>query len=182
MNKNSHASHEPKVLVDYGIRSHEVLCIDENNTNLGQMTRNAAINLAHSRGLNLVQVTSFDRNKIPTCKILESGKYKYDLSKRRKETEKRQRENSIKLQEVKFRPCTAENDLKVKAKKVEEFIEEGARVKVSITFKGREMAHQNVASQTLATFLSLISNAITEGKPSMDNKNLVVYLVKKDTK
>lgn len=181
MNRKSESNGD-RIFVNQAIRSYEVLCIDQNNNNLGKMARNSAIALAQSAGLDLVQVSPGDRNQIPTCRILDSGRYKYDLSKRRKEAEKKQRENSIKEKEIKFRPSTDDNDLRVKAKKAEEFLEEGCRVKVSITFRGREMAHQNVANDTLKTFLSLVANAQVLGRSAMDNRNLVTMLVKKETK
>lgn len=146
------------------------------------MPRNNAISLAQSQGLDLVQVSPGGGTQLPTCKIVDSGRYKYDLSKRRKETEKKQRENVVKEKSIRLRPTTDENDLRVKAKQVEGFLEEGCRVKVNILFRGRQITHQNVANDTLKTFLSFLEIAQVLGRPTMDNRNLITILVKKETK
>lgn len=169
------------------IVANEVLCIDAENNNLGLMDRNRAISMAQQQGLDLVQVAPAPMGKAPTCRIVDSGKYKFDLSKKKKENEKRQRENEIQLKEIKFRPITEENDLKIKARKAEEFLAEGCKVKVSIIFKkkGRENTSAGFfakAQETLNEFISLISNGILEGRALREGSQLNCYLLpKKET-
>lgn len=170
-----------RLFINYSIRAQKVLCIDHNNVNLGVISLSEALSLAQASGLDLVQVSPPSKDRAPTCKILDSGKYKYELSKKKKETDKKQRESIIKTKEIKFRPTTDLNDLKTKARKVEEFIEEGCRVKVTITFKGREISHQEVAFKTLREFMDLLPQLQTLGKPSLDRKDLSVFIGKKES-
>ncbi|HVI42753.1 MAG TPA: translation initiation factor IF-3, partial [Anaerovoracaceae bacterium] len=133
---------QDRIIINHQIRGQKVFCINHENVNLGLIPLSQALNLAQEHGLDLVQVSAPSKDRAPTCKILDSGKYKYDLSKKKKEAEKKQREAIVKTKEIKFRPTTDLNDLKTKARKAEGFIEEGCRVKISITFKGREISHQ----------------------------------------
>lgn len=171
---------QERLIVNYQIRSPKVLLIDQDNINMGLLSLSQALSLASERGLDLVQVSPPVNDKFPTCKLLDSGKYKYELSKKRKEADKKQREAVIKIKEIKFRPTTDLNDLRTKAKKAEEFADEGCRVKVTITFKGREMSHQEIAAQTLTIFMSLVPNLAMLGKPSLERKDLSVFVSKKD--
>jgi translation initiation factor IF-3 len=172
---------QERLVVNYQIRAAKVLLIDQDNINIGLIPLSQALSLASERGLDLIQVSPPVKDKPPTCKLLDSGKYKYELSKKRKESDKKQREAIIKTKEIKFRPTTDLNDLKTKAKKAEEFIEEGCKVKVTISFKGREMSHQEVASQTLAMFMNLLPDLQMLGRPSLERKDLSVFVGKKDT-
>lgn len=172
---------QDRLIVNHQIRAPKVLCINQNNDNLGLISLSQAIALAQEQGLDLVQVAPGGKDNIPACKILDSGKYKYELSKKKKEADKKQRESIIKTKEIKFRPTTDLNDLKTKARKAEEFIEEGCRVKVSITFKGREISHQEVAHDTLNIFMEFAPDLQMIGKPSFDRRDLTVFLSKKDS-
>lgn len=174
-NKNS-----DRVFTNYSIRAQNVLCIDHNNINLGVIPFSEALNLAQSQGLDLVQVSPQSKDRPPTCKILDSGKYKYEISKKKKESDKKQRESIIKTKEIKFRPTTDSNDLKTKARKVEEFVKEGCKVKLTITFKGREISHQEIAFQTLKEFMNLLPDLQTLGKPSLEKKDLSIFIGKKE--
>lgn len=148
-----------KVFVDGAIRAKTVLVIDgENGNNLGVMPLFKALSEARERGLNLVQMSVGSINSPPTCKILDYGKLKYDESKRLKAQQKKQRESQVEDREIVFRPDTALNDLKVKAKKALEFLNDGDRVKVTIKCTGREVTHPEVFKNTLNIFLGLIPN------------------------
>lgn len=160
------------------IREQNVYVIDQNNTNLGLLDTRDALQLAQNAGLELVLVSQGKQGNASTCKILDFGKFKYEQEKREKVTKKKQRENAIKIKEVKLRPTTDENDLKTKAKQLQEFMAEGNRLKVSIIFRGREMAHKDIGVQTLNTFANLIS-AKFDSEPSMVGRNLNAVLIKK---
>lgn len=183
---NRNNSNQERLIVNYQIRAPKVLCIDQNNVNLGVVTLSHALSLASASGLDLVQVSPPSKDGMPTCKLLDSGKYKYELSKKRKEADKKQREAVVKTKEIKFRPTTDLNDLKTKAKKVEEFVEEGCRVKVTIVLRGREFSHQDVAAQTLTSFMDMLPGMQMLGRPALDlmqsgsTRRLSVFLVKKD--
>jgi translation initiation factor IF-3 len=178
-NGNSNKNQE-RIFINWQIKAVKVLCIDHNNTNVGVISLSQAISLASANGLDLVQVAPPNKDNPPTCKILDAGKYKFELSKKRKEADKKQRESIIKTHELKFRPNTDVHDLETKAKKAKEFIDDGCRVKVTITFKGREISHQEVAYETLGKFMSFVPELQMIGKPSFDRKDMSVFIGKRE--
>lgn len=165
-------------VVNRSIRAPKVLCIDKDNVNLGVISTYEALKLAEDNGLDLVQV-NWNGKEPPTCKILNYGKFKYEASKKQKLAAKHQRESEIKVKEIKFRPATDLNDLRVKAKHAEDFLNEGFRVKVCLVFKGREISHQNFGMETFDIFISLLPGAQFLNKPSMEGKEMSVILFKK---
>lgn len=168
-----------RVFVNRDIRSKQVQCIDQNNKNLGVISTYEAIKLAQSAGLDLVMVSPIDRNQIPICKILDSGKYKYEMSKKKKDLARKKREALIKVKEIKFRPTTDVNDLKTKAKHAEKFLSEGCRIKVIINFKGREMSHKDIAQDRMNEFISLIDNVEVFDQPKMMGRQMTCTLASK---
>lgn len=168
---------EEKFFVNKSIRAREVRCIDHNGKHAIMKTYDA-IKLAEEQGLDLVQVSK-GREDIPTCKILDYSKFKYEQSKKEKLAKKKQRENAIKIKEIKFRPSTGENDLKTKAKHAQEFIDDGHKLKITIAFRGREMAYKDVAIETLDTFIGFLTGAVYEVSPSMSGRFMSAIIVKK---
>ena len=151
-------------------------CLDKNNENIGILSINDAIKKAESDGLDLIQISP-PHDGIPTCRITDYGKYKFELSKKDKERAKRQRESVIKEKEIKFRPNTNINDLQTKARMASKFISEGCRVRISIKFKGREISHQYIAEDRFNEFLNCMSvgvNILSE--PQVDGKSMVALL------
>ncbi len=175
-NRNNNNNFVP---INHQIRTPTVRCIDAEGNNLGIIDKIEAIKLAQDSKLDLIQVTPGDFNNPPTCRILDYGKYKYELSKRQKDNAKKQRESAVKIKEIKFRPGTDQNDLKTKAVKTQEILEDGDRVKVSIFFKGREIAHKNVGMETLNKFLAMVPNMQLLGEPTQQGKILSVIGTKK---
>lgn len=156
---NSVQKRQERILVDMAIRAKMVLVIDQDNVNLGIMSLTEALNRAYDQGMNLMQMSAPIVGRPPTCKILDYGKYKYDESKRLKAQNKKQRESQVDEKELTFRPDTAINDLKTKARKAIEFLDSGARLKVTIKCVGREVTHPDVFRHTLNEFLQLIPGA-----------------------
>ena len=152
-------------------------CIDQNNNNIGLTDTRDALRIAEEAGLELVMVSQGKGNTPSTCKILDFGKFKYEQEKRDKVVKKKQRENAIKIKEVKFRPVTDDNDLQTKAKQLHEFVGEGNRLKVTVTFRGREMAHREIGLDTLNRFAQMVS-AKFESEPMMTGRNMTVILTK----
>lgn len=181
---NSDKKNSDRVFLNQNIRVPKVFCIDEQNVNLGIINTSEALKLAQDAGLDLVQVSPPTKDRPPTCKITDYGKYRYDASKKKKEAEKKQREqqNLSEPKEIKFRPVTDMNDLQIKAKKTEEFLSEGFKVKISIIFKGRELSHKEVAYETLDHFMSFLPNCQLAQNPSMaeNGKTLTTFVVRKD--
>lgn len=156
MANHNHKRDNNRVYFNNAIKAFKVRCIDHNNENIGVISKAQAISMAESEGLDLVQVSLHRDGSIPTCKIVDYGKYKYELSKRQKAQAKKQRESIVKTKEIKFRPSTGINDLRTKANKARKFIEEGCRVKIVMSFKGREMQHKHLAPAKLDLFLELL--------------------------
>lgn len=157
------------------IRAEEVLCIEGGN-NYGVISLQSALDIARSSGLDLVQVSS--RGNVPVCKVLDFSKFKYDQSKKEKESKKKQRTNNSKTKEIKFRPATGENDLRIKAKQVQDFINEGYKVKISIVFKGRELSYKSIGEEKFDIFVSMLVNFMVESSPVLIGKQMTAVLVK----
>lgn len=140
------------------IRAQKVLCIDHEGSNLGLIDTFKALEIARNNELDLVQISYNAKDNVTTCKILDYGKYKFQISKNVKAAAKKQRESEIKLKEIKLRPTTEFNDLKIKAAKAQEILADGDKVKISIVFKGRELNYRENGYETYKTFTDLIGN------------------------
>ena len=132
--------------------------------------------LAYERRLDLVKVAP--NAKPPVCKIMDYGKYKYELAKKEKEAKKKQK--VINVKEVRLTPSIEEHDLKVKAKRANEFLKNGDRVKVSVRFRGRELGHIEIGREVLMKFAELTKdNGVIEKQPKMEGRNMVMFLTSK---
>ncbi|MBQ0071134.1 MAG: translation initiation factor IF-3 [Spirochaetales bacterium] len=131
------------------IRAREVFLIDENGEQKGVMSAFDAYKLAEEAGLDLVEVSPMANP--PVCKILDFGKYRYEMEKKQKEAKKNQ--TVTKLKEVRMQSKIADNDVNTKSKAIAEFLGEGDKVKVSIRFKGRTMTHPELGKEVLDTIL-----------------------------
>lgn len=163
------------------IRAPQVRCIDAEGNNLGIVSIENALRTAENSNLDLVQIAK-SKDGIPICRVTDYGKYKYDMSKRKKEAARKQRESSTKTKEIKLRPSTDINDLQVKATKTQGFLESGDKVKISVMFKGREITHRDVGIDTLHKFLELVPNGQLMGQPSMQGRILSALVNKKEAK
>ncbi len=161
------------------IRDKQVVVIDHNNENIGLIDTRDALNIARDAGLELVVVSQGKNGKPSTCKVLDFGKYKFEQEKREKAAKKKQRENAVKIKEVKLRPNTEDNDIQTKARQIKEFFDDGNRVKLTVVFRGREMAHREVGLETMNTFAKLISGRF-EADPSMSGRQMTAILVKNE--
>jgi translation initiation factor IF-3 len=147
--------------------------IDEEGKQLGIMPPFEALKLARSQGLDLVEVAPTANP--PVCRVINYGKYLYQLSKRQHEAKKHQK--SIELKEVKFRPRTSEHDFGVKKNHIIEFLEEGNKVKATVTFRGREMAHRNIGMKMIERLIQEVSDVgIVEARPRQEGPNLTAIL------
>lgn len=179
-NNNQRLSASERVFINNSIRVPKVLVIDDAGKNLGVLPTYEALKIAVERGLDLVQMSPPRGGMPPTCKILDYGKYKYTQSKNTRAAERKQRESEVKTKEICFRPVTDDNDLRIKAKKTQEFLHEGDKVKIVIKFRNREASHKEVAMNTFNYFLDLVGDFILLSAPSMEgSKALVAMLGKK---
>ncbi|MCB1965586.1 MAG: translation initiation factor IF-3, partial [Candidatus Accumulibacter sp.] len=124
--------------VNQEINAPEVRLIGEDGDALGVMSSREALSLAEDAGLDLVEIAPMARP--PVCRIVDFGKFKYQEQKR--QHEQRQKQKQVQVKEVKFRPGTDENDYQIKLRNMTRFLEEEDKVKVTLRFRGREMAHQ----------------------------------------
>ncbi|MCK9567678.1 translation initiation factor IF-3 [Candidatus Pacearchaeota archaeon] len=161
------------------IRESKIVCINQDNNNIGIIETHEALRMAHAANLELVLVSQGKNGNPSTCKILDFGKYKFEQEKRDRTAKKKQRENAVQIKEVRLRPSTGEHDLEVKARQLKEFLDEGNRLKVTVQFRGREMAHRDVGVETMKKFAQLIS-AQYEGDPLITGRNMTVVLHKGD--
>lgn len=173
-----------KHFVNEAIKLNKIICIDQNNKNLGPMYTKEALKLAFDSGLDLVQVNPPTKDNFATCKIMNFSKWKYENSKKAKELAKKQKEQMVKIKEIKLRPTTGLHDLELKAKHCDQFLEDGHKVQISFMFKGREAMNVDVAILTLQKFLELTTKAALENPDqSLDEfksnpKSFSLFLVK----
>jgi translation initiation factor IF-3 len=173
-----------KHFVNESIKLNKVICIDQDNKNLGPMYTKEALKLAFDSGLDLVQVNPPSKDNFATCKIMNFSKWRYENAKKAKEIAKKQKEQMVKIKEIKLRPTTGLHDLELKAKHCDQFLEDGHKVQVSFMFKGRETSNVEVAILTLQKFLELTSKAALENpNQSLDEfksnpRGFTLFLVK----
>jgi len=147
--------------------------IDQDGKQLGVLPTIEAMRLAREAGLDLVEISP--TASPPVCKILDYGKYKYELKKKAQEAKKKQ--IVVKLKEVKLRPNTDEHDFQFKLNHIKRFLEEGDKAKITVVFKGREMAYQELGRQVMSRILEeLKAQAKVEHPPSMEGKSLIMVL------
>jgi translation initiation factor IF-3 len=150
--------------------------INEEGAQLGIMAPFEALKVARSQGLDLVEVAPTANP--PVCRIINYGKYLYQLSKRQHEARKHQK--SMGLKEVKMRPRTSTHDFETKRNKVVDFLQEGAKVKVTIMFRGREMAHRNLGFDMIERLIREVGDAgQVEARPRLEGPNLTAILMPK---
>lgn len=147
----------------------EVRVIGADGAQLGVMDTRRAIELAQSHGLDLAEVSP--KASPPVCKILDYGKFKYEQKKKMRAAKKRQSTTTVK--EVQFRPRTDTHDIDYKVKHIARFLSEGNKVKVSIRFRGRELAHTNIGHHLAAQIVDKVGNlGIVEAKAKMEARVL----------
>ena len=159
--------------VNEDIRVPQVRLIDQDGEMQGVMTARDALLRAYAVGLDLLEISP--NAAPPVCKILDYGKYKYELQKKKNEAKKRQR--VIEIKEIKVRPNIDENDYQVKMRAMKSFIEEGDKVKVTLRFRGREMAHQDIGIKVLERIRAELEiTTKVEQMPRMENRQMIMVL------
>ncbi len=150
--------------------------IGEDGEQLGIMSAKDAMKLAREAGLDLVKIAP--TAKPPVCKIIDYGKYKYELARKEKEAKKKQK--VIDVKEVRLSPNIEENDMKTKANMARKFLEKGDKVKVTLRFRGREMAHMGSSKHVLDDFAELLSDIAVIDKPAkLEGRSMQMFLTEK---
>ncbi|MCI8669148.1 MAG: translation initiation factor IF-3 [Lachnospiraceae bacterium] len=158
------------------IRDKEIRLIGEDGEQLGIMSARDAMKLAREAGLDLVKIAP--TAKPPVCKIIDYGKYKYELARKEKEAKKKQK--VIDVKEVRLSPNIEENDMKTKANMARKFLEKGDKVKVTLRFRGREMAHMGSSKHVLDDFAELLSDIAVIDKPAkLEGRSMQMFLTEK---
>jgi len=159
--------------VNEDIRVPQVRLIDQDGEMQGVMTTRDALNRAFSVGLDLLEISP--NADPPVVKILDFGKFKYEQQKKKNEARKKQK--VIEIKEIKVRPNIDENDYQVKMRAMKSFIDEGDKVKVTLRFRGREMAHQEIGIRVLERIRSEMDPVTkVEQMPRMENRQMVMVL------
>jgi translation initiation factor IF-3 len=153
--------------VNERIRAHQVRLIDETGENVGVMPPQRALDIARERNLDLVEISP--NANPPVCKLMDYGRYKYEQAK--KENEARKNQKTITLKEIRLSPRTDEHDVDVKTRKIQEFLAEGDRVRVSVKFRGAEMRHPDIGRKLLDGIAEVLKGtAVLERPPIMEGK------------
>jgi translation initiation factor IF-3 len=159
--------------VNEEIRVPQVRLIDQDGEMMGVMSARDAMLRAFAVGLDLVEISP--NADPPVCKILDYGKFKYEQQKKRNEAKKKQK--VIEIKEIKVRPNIDENDYQVKMRAMKSFIDEGDKVKVTLRFRGREMAHQDIGVRVLERIRAEMDlSTKVEQMPRLENRQMVMVL------
>ncbi len=163
-------------MINEQIRDKEVRLIGENGEQLGVMSARDALKLAREADLDLVKIAP--TAKPPVCKIIDYGKYRYDLARKEKEARKKQRITEVK--EIRLSPNIDDNDLNTKVNAARKFIEKGDKVKVTLRFRGREMAHMSSSKVILDVFAEKLSDiAVVEKPAKLEGRSMQIVLGEK---
>jgi translation initiation factor IF-3 len=159
--------------VNERIRIREVRLIDEEGTQVGIIATRDALEMARQRGLDLVEVAP---NAIPpVCRLMDYGKFRYEQS--RKERESRKNQHVIELKEVRIRPKIDDHDLETKGRQAAKFLDHGDKVKMTVTFRGREMAHPDLGKALLDQLIeSLRPHGTVEQMPRLEGRAMTVIM------
>ena len=163
-------------MINEQIRDREVRLIGENGEQLGIMSARDAYKRAQEAGLDLVKIAP--TAKPPVCKIIDYGKYRYEMARKGKEARKKQR--IIDVKEVRLSPNIDTNDLNTKVGAARKFISKGDKVKVTLRFRGREMAHMQSSKYILDEFAEKLSDiAVVEKAPKVEGRSMTMFLTEK---
>jgi translation initiation factor IF-3 len=159
--------------VNHQINVPQVRLVREDGSMVGVVSTREAINMAADAGLDLVEVSP--NATPPVCKILDLGKFKYEEQKRKNEARKKQK--VIEVKEIKLRPGIDTHDYDVKMRSIHRFLEEGDKVKVTMRFRGREMAHQELGVKVLDKVKAdLDAIAKVESQPKMEGRQMIMVI------
>lgn len=167
------------MMVNEGIRAREVRLIGQNGEQMGVKSRNEALEIAARANLDLVLVAP--NAKPPVARIMDYGKYRFEMQKKDREARKKQK--IINVKEVRLSPTIEEHDFNTKLRNAIKFLEKGDKVKASIRFKGRAITHKDIGQRVLDRFAEACAEVATvESKPKMDGRSMFLVLTPKTEK
>ena len=163
-------------MINEQIRDKEIRLIGENGEQLGIMSAREAMKLAEEAELDLVKIAP--TAKPPVCKIIDYGKYRYELARKEKEAKKKQK--VVEVKEIRMSPNIESNDLNTKMNAAKKFLEKGNKVKVTLRFRGREMAHMQSSRHILDDFAQSLSDAaVIEKAPKVEGRSISMVLTER---
>ena len=163
-------------MINEQIRDKEVRLIGADGEQLGIVSGKEALKIAEEAGLDLVKIAP--TAKPPVCKVIDYGKYRYELARKEKEAKKKQK--TVELKEIRLSPNIDTNDLNTKINSAKKFIEKGNKVKVTLRFRGREMAHMNSSKHILDDFAAELADvAVVEKAPKVEGRSIGMVLAEK---
>lgn len=163
-------------MINEQIRDREVRLIGEDGEQLGVMSSKEAYKMAKEANLDLVKIAP--TAKPPVCKIVDYGKYRYELARKEKEAKKKQKTTDVK--EIRLSPNIDQNDLNTKANQARKFLVKGDKVKVALRFRGREMAHMGFSKQILDDFYAKLEDVAVIEKPAkLEGRSMIMFLGEK---
>ncbi len=165
-----------ELMINEQIRDKEVRVVGEDGEQLGIMSSRDAMKMAEEAGLDLVKIAP--TAKPPVCKIVDYGKYRYELARKEKEARKKQR--TIEVKEIRLSPNIDTNDLNTKINAARKFLSKGDRVKITLRFRGREMAHMANSKHILDDFAQALADISTvEKAPKVEGRAMTMFLTEK---
>ena len=165
-----------ELFINEQIRDKEVRVIGEAGEQLGIMYSREALQMAEEAGVDLVKIAP--TAKPPVCKLVDYGKYKYELTRKEKEARKKQR--VIEIKEIRLSPNIDTNDLNTKVNAARKFLSKGDRVKITLRFRGREMAHMANSKHILDDFAQALSDVcVVEKAPKVEGRSMTMFLTEK---
>lgn len=165
-----------ELFINEQIRDKEIRLIGESGEQLGIMSSREALKLAEEAGLDLIKIAP--TAKPPVCKIVDYGKYRYELARKEKDAKRKQK--VIEVKEIRMSPNIDTNDLNTKVGAARKFLEKGNRVKVTLRFRGREMAHMSTSKHILDDFAQMLSDiAVVEKMPKVEGRSMIMFLTVK---
>ena len=163
-------------MINEQIRDREIRLIGEDGEQLGIMSAREAMKIAQEAELDLVKIAP--AAKPPVCKIIDYGKYKYEQARKEKEAKKKQK--TVEVKEVRLSPNIDTNDLNTKINNAKKFISKGNKVKVTLRFRGREMAHVQQSKHILDDFAKQLADVATvEKAPKVEGRSMTMFLTEK---
>ena len=163
-------------MINEQIRDREIRLIGEDGEQLGIMSAREAMKIAREAELDLVKIAP--AAKPPVCKIIDYGKYKYEQARKEKEAKKKQK--TVEVKEVRLSPNIDTNDLNTKINNAKKFISKGNKVKVTLRFRGREMAHISSSAHVLDDFAKMLEDIAQVSKAAkLEGRNMTMFLEKK---
>lgn len=172
-NGGAFAISKQELMINEQIRDREVRLVGESGEQLGLMSSKAALDIAIEKNLDLVKIAP--KAEPPVCKLMDYGKYKFETAKREKEARKNQK--IVSLKEIRLSASIDDHDFNTKVKHAMKFLKDGDKVKVSVRFRGREVAHAKLGEQMLIKFGEALAEAGTmENRPKLEGRNMSMMI------